>query len=318
MSHVTAPRLALFVTLALLPATRVVSAAPEPTTTTAPKPAQPMETVTVDGVARQYILHVPPGHDPSKPAPLVMVLHGHGGSAGSMVKSTGWNTVADREGFIVAYLQGSKGLDGKNGWNDGIGELGITLDDVKFTRVLAKKLVKKAGVDPRRIYAAGFSNGGGMSYRLGALASDLFAGVAVVEGIVGVLQEDGTYLDIPPAKGPIAIAIMHGKAETTVPYEGGVGTQGGGRYSRPVTAAVKRWAKTDGCTGKPVKTTIIPKKVITTDYDNCELGTEVLFYTLVDGQHQWPTADNAAGISGSEELWKFFSRHPKPAALAKK
>jgi polyhydroxybutyrate depolymerase len=273
-------------------------------------PSDPQQSVSVDGMDRTYLLHVPPQHDPEKPMPLVIVLHGHGGSAGAMVGSTGFDAIADREGFVVAYLQGTKGSDGKAGWNTGITpDPGITVNDVKFVRKVAAHLQTKLGVDPKRIYAAGFSNGGFMSHRLAAQASDLLAAVGVVEGTVGT-QQDGAWLDIAPAKGPIPIAIVHGKKDTTVPYAGG--TTANGHTFRSVADAVARWVKTNGCTGKPVKKTVIAGKVLTADYNTCKAKSEVLLYTLVEGQHQWPNTTNAGAISGGEELWKFFTRHHKP------
>ena len=280
------------------------------------QPADAQKSITVDGLARQYILHVPAGHDPGKPMPLVIVLHGHGGNAKSMIHTTGFDAIADREGFIVAYVQGTIGSDGKSAWNTGITpDLGITAHDVKFMRALVDELKSKLGVDPRRVYAAGFSNGGFMSHRLAAQASDVFAAVGVVEGTVGTKQDDG-WLDIAAAKGPIPIAIMHGKKDGAVLYDGG--TSNNGHTSRSVAFAVERWTKTDGCTGKPTKKTLVPKKVVTSDYANCTGDNEVLLYTLLQGAHEWPTVANAAGISASEELWKFFARHPKPGKLAKK
>jgi polyhydroxybutyrate depolymerase len=176
------------------------------------------------------------------------------------------------------------------------------------------ELKSKLGVDPRRVSAAGFSNGGFMSHRLAAQASDVFAAVGVVEGTMGTKQDDG-WVDIAAAKGPIPIAIMHGKQDGAVLYDGG--TSANGHTSRSVAFAIERWTKTDGCTGKPTKQTLVPKKVVTTDYAKCTGDDEVLLYTLLQGAHEWPTVANAAGISASEELWKFFARHPKPGKLAK-
>lgn len=279
------------------------------------QPADAQKSIDVDGVARQYVLHVPPGHDAGKPMPLVVVLHGHGGNAKSMVKLTGFDAIADREGFIVAYVQGTIGSDGKAAWNTSITpDLGITAHDLKFMRALTAELEKTLGVDPRRVYAAGFSNGGFMSHRLAAEMSDVFAAVGVVEGTMGTKQDDG-WVDIAAAKGPIPIAIMHGKKDARVRYDGG--TSPSGHTARSVAFAIARWTKTDGCSGKPVKQTLVPKKVVTTDFTHCIGDNEVLLYTFLQGAHEWPTVGNAAGISGSEELWKFFARHPKPNKLAK-
>ncbi|UCE26200.1 MAG: phospholipase, partial [Candidatus Coatesbacteria bacterium] len=76
--------------------------------------ADEKKTITVDGVEREYYVHVPEGYDGPEPVPLVLALHGGGGKAEKMDKLTGFNDVADREGFIVVYPQGED-----KHWNDG-------------------------------------------------------------------------------------------------------------------------------------------------------------------------------------------------------
>src|SRR4051812_30000520 len=66
----------------------------------------PLEQVQVGGVDRSYLLHLPDPL-PNKPLPLVVVLHGGGGSAESALKMTGFDAMADQAGFIVVYPNGS-------------------------------------------------------------------------------------------------------------------------------------------------------------------------------------------------------------------
>src|SRR5262245_2466422 len=175
------------------------------TTTTDPiptvmTPGDYPQVVSIGGTVRQYILHVPQGYDGTTSLPLVFVLHGFGGSAGSMVKLTGMDAKADLEHFFVAYLQGTVGPGGGPGWNSGITpETGITVDDVAFVRDLLEQLEGQLSVDAKRVYAAGFSNGAFMCHRLGAELPDILAGVAMVEGTIGISQDQGTTYNMIPA-----------------------------------------------------------------------------------------------------------------------
>ena len=70
--------------------------------------------VDVDGIERDYFVHIPEGYNSEELFPLVFVLHGGGGSAEKIGKFTGFTELSDQENFIVVYPQG----DEKH-WNDG-------------------------------------------------------------------------------------------------------------------------------------------------------------------------------------------------------
>src|SRR5436853_42181 len=93
------------------------------------------------------------GHRGTGAPALVLVLHGAGGWAQGFARHTGFSRVAEREGFVVAYPQGLE-----RRWNDGRGN-GTPHDDVGFVRALVDTLQRELGVDQRRIYATGISNG---------------------------------------------------------------------------------------------------------------------------------------------------------------
>ncbi|MFO1519421.1 MAG: PHB depolymerase family esterase [bacterium] len=270
------------------------------------------QTLFAGGVQRRYILHVPSGYDGSKALPLLFVLHGHGGSAEAMRQSTGFNQKADEESFFVAYLQGTLGSDGVPGWNTGISPgLDINVDDVDFVRMVASQLQGQVIVDANRIYAAGFSNGGMMSHRLGAELSDLLAGVAVVEGTIGVRQPDGTFLTTSIPMGPIPVLMIHGKQDATLPYEGGPSGVGEHLEVKSAADAVAFWNQADVCAGSAQTQTSVDGNTITADYAACAFGSEVELITLVNGIHQWPNPGNPGEISGSDAVWDFFARHSK-------
>jgi len=282
------------------------------------KPGTYPQKIQAGGVVRTYILHVPPGYDGTKALPLVFILHGFGGNAASMVKLTGMNDKADQENFFVAYLNGTEGTNTDKGvsglaWNNGLTpELNMTVDDVAFVRDLLKHLEGQLYVDSHRVYAAGFSNGAMMAHRLGAELPDLLAGVAVVEGTIGLAQSDGNFVTTPTPIGPIAVIIIHGKQDMNLPYNGGQATQGAGKlYAKSAADSVAFWVQADGCMGTPQQASETAN-VLVTDYRTCAAGSEVLFYTIVNGQHEWPTLQGHTKFSATDAIWDFFSRHALP------
>jgi polyhydroxybutyrate depolymerase len=288
-------------------------------------PNHSLETIPVGGTPRHYILYVPPSYDGHKKLPLVLVLHGFSGTAASMIGTTRFSEKAEAEGFFVAYLQGmtvgpaspfySCGCPSDPAaWNTGTNpEFDLTADDVAFVRELVLQLEANLRVDDRRVYAAGFSSGAGMSHRLGAELPNLLAGIAVVSGAIGLRPEanepDGPYLMIPDATGSIPVIIFHGIADTHVLYYGGKATEGSDLLdAKPVADAVNYWIEANRCQGKSETVTSAAGNVITTSYDGCFANSDVVLNTIVNGEHAWPN-ETLNGISGTDAAWEFFSKH---------
>jgi len=107
--------------------------------------------------------------------PLILVLHGGGGTGGNMEWLTrqGFNRIADREGAIVAYPDGVG-----HSWNDGRPDLqsraaSEKVDDLGYLRELPHEISATLPVDVARVYATGISNGGFMAYRLACDAANV-------------------------------------------------------------------------------------------------------------------------------------------------
>ena len=238
-------------------------------------------TLRVAGATRSYILHVP-RVKPKGKYPLVVLLHGGGGNGRQAMRAYGMNEVADREGFLVAYPNGSGRRDVLLTWNAGncCGyAMRQRVDDVAFIRAMVAKIDRDYGIDRSRVYVTGMSNGGMLTHRLGCEAADLFAAIAPVAGALNI--------DCKP-RDAVAVAIFHGTADDHVPYDGGTGSKAfEPRVDRSVSYAVETWRKANGCTR-----------------DRCRDGTAVTLFTIEGGGHAWPA-------SASEEIWKFFAAHPK-------
>lgn len=281
------------------------------------------QVIDVGGVERTYLLHVPDLLPPSPP--LVVVLHGGGGTGAIGQRFTRFSDLADRERFIVVYPDAIR----KN-WNDGRNDPLIwsqreQVDDVGFIAALVDEMKRKFNVDPKRIYATGPSNGGIMSNRLGAELSDRFAAIApVIGGMAPGIAEK-----FHPAQ-PVSVLIINGTEDPLVPFDGGrVTFMGRGRGDIiPTSETVKKWVARNGCNPNPSKRDIEDAKPTDGTRTTAELysggknGTEVDFYTIEGGGHAWPGGTQYLPVKmigrvcrdfdATETIWKFFKHHPKP------
>jgi polyhydroxybutyrate depolymerase len=206
---------------------------------------------------REFLLHVPPGYSADAPLPLVVVLHGAFSTAGKTEAETGFSELADSERFLVAYPEGIGIFGLLQHWNAGhccgkAADDGV--DDVGFVAEVIAAVREKLSVDPRRIYMAGMSNGGMLTYRFAAERSGDLAAAAVVSGAIGSSDDGGPERWRPTMPGrALPILIVHGLADESIPAAGGLG-QGRGKHSyRSVDNAVEFWREADGCEGTPVE-----------------------------------------------------------------
>jgi polyhydroxybutyrate depolymerase len=279
--------------------------------------------ITVDGRVRTYFLHVPPQSDSSRPLPLVLAFHGGGGQARSMVALARFDTIADREGFLVAYPDGVK-----RGWNDGRGGAADVrergdVDDVAFVAALLDAIAKEHAVDVRRVFATGMSNGAIFSNLLAVRLAPRLAAIAPVAGGLAAPLE----ANFAPAR-PVSVLVISGTQDPLVPYAGGfvINERRGSVVGAERTARL--WATRDGCAAEP-RTARLPD---TDPNDGCFArettwgggtnGTEVTLLTIEGGGHTWPGGSQylprliigrvCRDFDASERIWAFFAAHPKP------
>jgi polyhydroxybutyrate depolymerase len=266
--------------------------------TAAPSPGLSERKVTAEGRERSYYLYVPKSFDARKSVPVVLLFHGYGGDGIAQVAASGFNAIAEANGFLAAYPNGSD-PGGELTWNGGeccgyAHEHGV--DDTAFVREILSDIGKWASIDPARIFAAGFSNGGILSYRLACDMSATFAAVASVAGTF-------LYEACAPSQ-PVSVIHIHGDSDDLVPFRGG--TTAGIDWP-PAENGIAAWAQFDGCTGGPQREEIGTATRIF--YDSCRNGTAAELYVLKDIGHSWP-AEGAWPTS--QTIWDFFAAHPKP------
>jgi polyhydroxybutyrate depolymerase len=231
--------------------------------------------VQVGGTMRNYILHVPASYDGTKPVPLVTDWHPILFNDSFEQSISGYQAKSDSEGFVVVWPDG---ID--NAWN--IGDCcttSRTVDDVGFARALVAKLEQQLCIDPKRVYAVGYSMGGGMSYKLACDAPDL---VAAVAPSAFELMQDSEWPCHP--KRPITVISFNGTADPVVPYAGGdVNPPNGLAVTNHFLGAAgtfKRWAELDGCTDTPMD-----KGGGCQTYSQCMGGVEVTSCVVQGGGH---------------------------------
>lgn len=156
--------------------------------------------------------------------PLVIVLHGHGGSAaitfgkgGFNDPAAAWIDIAERDNVIVIAPDGWRGSDRQQGWNDCRADAPSNpgTDDVGFLSALIDKAIAAYGADPERIYVTGISNGGGMTYRAAIELGPRLAAAAALSALMPAHSRCG----VP--RQPVPMFITHGTDDQIAPYGGG-------------------------------------------------------------------------------------------------
>ena len=147
--------------------------------------------ITVGAHDRDFLLHVPKSRARNRvgiaqPYPLVIALHGSGANGETVRHQSGLDSVADANGWVVAYPNGVSGPLGLGAdWNVGTC-CGVasrdSVDDVRFMVAIIDRVSAKLPVNQRRVYVVGFSDGARMAYHVACRASPRVAAVGVVSG----------------------------------------------------------------------------------------------------------------------------------------
>lgn len=308
--------------------------------------------VTHDGATQTYTLFVPSTYSPGTESPLVLSLHGQGGTGDLQMVTSGMSSVAEEHGFLVAYPTAAVNGD----WS-------ISADhSISFVDSLLEDIEADFTVDSSRIYSTGFSQGGIMSYLLAVTRPNTFAAIASVSGTRPILPDGLFPASIPRvAPRPFPLMHVHGTADAVVPLSGGnsvLTLPDGTPIPFPNTEdLLGEWALANGCdsttagTDLPNVSMIDDSTVTRLSFTSCDLyptatgddlTASVEFLKVNNGAHSWPVLEDlrevnlgavedvvgvgarAASIplnsdfSASEEIWSFFDQHalavPEPSS----
>jgi polyhydroxybutyrate depolymerase len=280
-------------------------------------------TLTIGGEERWYLLSAPTAHDGTTPLPLVVELHGLAEGAAVAAQMSQLDTIGEREGFVMAYPNGS-GTPVR--WNQHLDA--HPNHDLELISTMLDTLGADLCIDLARVYATGLSYGAIMSSALACAMPDRFAAIAPVAGVEHPVGCD-------PGR-PVPVLAMHGTADPILLFNGGVGDLAaalhGGAPAAPTAppdlhgpgypAAVAAWADANGCGAATDKRR--SAHVIERVYD-CDADAEVRFLIVEGGGHSWPGSALSRSLAkvvgpttdeldASEEIWSFFTRHALAAA----
>ena len=280
--------------------------------------------IHIGDLRRSYYVHVPLTGDKQTLMPVVIMLHGAGGSSLNAAMHYGWPEKADKEGFLAVFPEAMRLQPGQPAhfqsnpcvWNDG-SELGILsqsgIDDIGFLKGLIEDIQGKYAIDMRRIFLTGFSNGAGLCFRAGVELSEYIAAIAPVMG-------RNWSADAHPKK-PMSALLIVGELDPMNPLLGGTGKNpwGVGEHNLPpMIKSVEPWLKIigtrlDQCTNAKRESSLCIQ------YGPGTTG-HTLTYIIVEGQgHEWPgqprllpesiTGPNRENVlNATNFIWDFFQQ----------
>ena len=224
------------------------------------------------GEIRKFLLHVPDSYDPMRSSPLVISLHGYGEWPAHQAHLTHWNDLAEEHDFIVVYPSGTRFPKHWRAFHPP-GNENKPNKDIIFISDLIRSLRAKYNIDPDRIYANGFSNGGGLSLILSCQLSEQIAAVGMVSGAYFYSWEA-----CHPSHN-VSLIIFHGTEDPIVPYQGGLSKVHGINFPN-IPKFVDEVSKVKGCDEKPIVVQV-SENVRSHEYIHCD--ADVIFYSIRGG-----------------------------------
>jgi len=236
---------------------------------------------------RAYRLFVPPGYDGHARLPLVLDLHGSGGSSAGQARTTGFETVAASERFLVATLD----AEGAR-WNVPVQD--ARADDVAYVADVITNVAMLVCTDETRVYATGFSGGARMTSLLGCRLGSRIAAIAPVSGL---------RFSEPCTGRPVPVLTFHGLADPQNTYDGHLAERGA-EWLESVPEALAGWARHNSCKGEVVLEDP-PGPLSTMRYDGCVDGAEVRMIRIDGLGHTWTRRE----VDTTVVMWQFFKSH---------
>jgi polyhydroxybutyrate depolymerase len=304
------------------------------------------QTMPSDAGVRTFQIHVPPGLDPTQPAPLVFAFHGGGENAWQFEQFAHIHAKADAAGFILVEADGTPALGPSavpppspdagivlEVWNAGncceyASQVNANVDDVGFVRMMIDSIEAQTCIDPKRVFATGFSNGGMLSHRLACQLSDRIASIVAVSGGSGATDYDmtppETLFDCTPGR-PVPVLHIHGTQDACYPFDGGWGPLSLVTFE-PVMTTIQGWVQRNGC-GDAGPTNVYTNDAASCNLYPCPQEGQVELCIITGGGHYWPGGDAWAGstvfcgsdqgflssdIVANDAFWTWFTDHPMP------
>jgi polyhydroxybutyrate depolymerase len=291
--------------------------------------------LTVSGVEREYIL-LAPDRGSATARPLVLLLHGHLGTAANALGDglrpsplSAWRAIAEREPVLVAALQGLTGADHRTGWHDCRDDAleNPQVDDLAFADAVAQTLIRSGRADAHRLYAMGMSNGAMMALRLALQMQPRPAAVAAVSGAMAAHSSCGT------PQRTVSVLLINGTDDPLVPFSGGVVGLRHHKGGEVIGFEAGRdlWLRADGLSTTAAVSSSFPQqpasgatRATRTVYGS-DSGPQVETIVVEHGGHVEPSLQYHYGwmysrlvgaqnrdFESAEEAWSFFRNKTSP------
>lgn len=258
---------------------------------------------------RSYRIDLPAN---AQGAPVIIGLHGGGGSADQFARSSGLSRPANRQGYAVIYPEGTgRAATWNGGYCCGSAQRN-RVDDMAFLDAVIADATRRFGLNPERLYLTGMSNG--------AIMAETYAArhpgrVRAVAGVAGTMDTGRIRV-----KGPVPLLHIHGTADALVPYAGGQGDSSLTRTNFASVASVEAAFLAPFPMLARTEHVIDPAadgmRVIERNYADGRGRVQVRIQTIEGGGHAWPGSRRAArqgatqDISATTEVLRFFADHP--------
>ena len=267
------------------------------------------ESLTVDGQTRTYLQYVPVDFDAAEQVPLVLCFHGGAGVAEDQLAIGDLRDIADQERFILLYPQALPDPNdgGSTNWQVVTsGNLPFTVpnphSDINFVAALIDEMHALHGVDLSRIYAMGYSNGGGFVYDLACRLSDHITGV----GAVARTMYAESYANCETTH-PTPVVTILGTNDFNSNYDGVV--YDGTLYYHSSDEGNALWIDENELL--PYANVVELPDVNTSDgstveryqWSDADGCRELTHYKVLGGDHDWPGAWGNMDIISHELIW---------------
>jgi polyhydroxybutyrate depolymerase len=253
---------------------------------------------------RPYGLDAPP--DTTTPSPLLVVLHGQGGSGLEIAQDLDLRPLVATRNFWLAMPDGTFNRAGVATWNAG------TVDLPPYDRIylaaLIDEVAAKHAVDPKRVYVVGYSIGAFMAHRLACDVSPKLAAIMSFAGAVTSVASSCA------TTSPVSVVELHGDHDDVITYDGGPFVNGV-QSSPSAHDTVATWARNDACTGHLLSTgvaldldpDVAGSETAIDAYEGCPRGIDVQLWTMRGSGH---SPNLTPGFAARVIDWLYA--HPKP------
>ena len=259
------------------------------------------QTLNHSGQNRSYLLYIPDSYVDSIKYPILMNFHGGGGDAQSQLYISDMRSLANTENFILVYPNGSDNIEsGGRIWNTLLpSDFNKTdADDFGFIAAIIDDIDSNFNIDTTRVYATGYSNGGGFAYSLACYLSNKIAAVAPVSGLMwdeAVEQCNPTH--------PTSLISFNGTSDFERPYNGM-------DYMSSVNEILNYWVEFNDTDSIPIITSFQSSGLETEHYiyESGLNNVSIEHYKFINGGHHWFEMDND-GLNIDEIIWNFVSKY---------